>query len=1364
MRLAKLTLAGFKSFADKTEINFDAPIVGIVGPNGCGKSNVVDAIKWVLGEQSAKSLRGGAMQDVIFNGSSARKPSGMASVTLTFENLPVKDTGIRRLPLDVDEVAVTRQLYRDGTSEYLINNRRARLRDVKEMFMDTGVGTEAYSVIEQGKVARMLESNSKERRSIFEEAAGISKFKARKKEAIRKLERTETNLNLCRTRLEETERRLRSVKMQAARARSYQNYSVRLRELQLQYALAEYHKLEEGLSGLTEELEQAESDRAFAARELTKHEQALADAEVEGKAVIDQQKQLEHERMSQQSRKEKAEQRQRFAATTLGDLKGQIQRDANRLEELTERGRQLTDEQEETSKLAEELAEKEGSIESRLEEARETYQSLQQEASEKRRELEDEKRGINKMVSRVNKLRSEIQSLEVYENSLHSTREKIDRRAADIGEQLEGLLTERDDATSKREEAKQLLEQEQKQLEEEQLRGEQFDSQQKEISQRLGDYKQERSALDSRRSVLQEMEENQEGVSDPVKAVLAHSETEEGEGTFQFVRGMLAELIEADVEDAAIVEAALGEYQQAIVVNRLADICSTEDGKEAIEALAGRVSFLAIDQPMLPLPVDMNHPGFAGMTKVIDLVDYPDWLGPIAHRVLGQTWVVRDLDAAMMMRSVLPSGCRFVTKNGELLDADCHVYAGPTSGTMGGLISRRSELSSLEKSISELDVKIEADTQQLSELSENAAHVEKVTSELRKSIYDATAVSNKLESRIESLNGQVERLEREQPGLSEEIEQIHSQLKDTAEKREQNRSEADQLEEESNARDEAVTAAEEGIAGMIREAEEAREAVSNIRVEAGQIAAQLSSAQKQLRQIEIATADVSRQRKMLEDQLVSHRGRIDELETTEADAKVEAEDAAEKLETLTVQCKEIGEKADHAEELLTELKLNVKKHRKALNKADNRLHKLEMGKREFEVKLEGVQQRGAEQLDLDVKQTYRKATGDYRISVYEYKRHQEALEEAANAVLEIWCLGNAEVEAPIDIKALSELDEPVDPFVIQWDVVESEINELRGKIHRLGNVNLDAIAEQEDLEVRHDDLIDQVKDIEEAKEQLESLIDEINTNSRTMFMKTFDEIRENFGSKDGLFRKLFGGGRADVVMEADEDGEIDVLEAGINIMAKPPGKEPRALSQLSGGEKTMTAIALLMAIFKSRPSPYAILDEVDAALDEANVERFTQIVQSFLDVSHFIVITHHKRTMQACNIMYGITMQERGVSKRVAVQFDEVDADGQISDSAVEAQNAADEKVTKQAEIDVNEGPAVIEPAVAEEAAAMFEEVAEAAEESDAAEVAEEAVEEVAQMSPMRRKLAAMLEGKDPVEVEAAITDVVDEEEIAVES
>ena len=618
MRLAKLTLAGFKSFADKTEIDFDRPIVGIVGPNGCGKSNVVDAIKWVLGDQSPKSLRGSAMMDVIFNGSAHRKPSGMASVTLTFENPVIEaahadaepseasgtaDTTItatipRILQLDADEVAVTRQLYRDGTSEYLINNKRVRLRDIKELFMDTGIGTDAYSVIEQGKVARMLEANADQRRQIFEEAAGISKFKARKKEAERKLDRTEQNLALCRQRLEDTERRLRSVKMQAARARSFQEHKKNLGELQLKYALAEYHKLSTELVEVNDQLEQAEADRSAAARELAKHEGALSDAEVERQAIADKLKRIEQERIQKEANKQQQDQKRQFAESTLGDVKLQIKRDADALDELDEKKRRYAAELEDLQGQVAELEQQKIDGESRLEEARQTYQTLQAEVAEAQSTLEDEKRGVNQMLRRAQSLQSEVRSLDTFQENLTSTREKLDARSGQIAEQLEAMLTNRDELTAKLIEAEALLSQETSQLDSQKQLAGKFGEQIGQLTGRLADHKEKRSSLQSRQGVLQEMQDNLEGISDPVKAVLAQSN--DSESPFAMVRGMLAELIEADIDNAKLIEAALGENQQTLVVDRLADICSSTTGKAVIDALGGRVTLLAIDQPPIP--------------------------------------------------------------------------------------------------------------------------------------------------------------------------------------------------------------------------------------------------------------------------------------------------------------------------------------------------------------------------------------------------------------------------------------------------------------------------------------------------------------------------------------------------------------------------------------------------------------------------------------------------------------------------------------------------------------------------------------------------------------------------------------------
>lgn len=1248
MRLAKLTLTGFKSFADKTEIVFDQPIVGIVGPNGCGKSNVVDAIKWVLGDMSPKSLRGGAMMDCIFNGSSTRKPSGMASVTLTFDNPVIKsharseersDEGRdrRALPLDTDQVAVTRQLYRDGTSEYLINNKRARLRDIRELFMDTGIGTDAYSVIEQGKVARMLEANAAERRQIFEEAAGISRFKARKKESIRKLERAEQNLALCRQRLEDTERRLRSVKMQAGRARSFQQYKARLSELQLTYALADYHRLQTESTALAEQLEQAEADRAAAARALGEAESAVNDTEIERAAILQKQKGLDQDRLQQQSRKEQAEQKQRFTASTLDDVRQHIARDTKNLDELAQRRDALAADQQQHAEAVTRLESEQSAAAQRLETAQAEARQQQHELNEARAQLDDEKNGVTDLMRRVASLHNEIRALDTFKQSLTQTREKLEQRTGHVAEQLEGLLSQRDDASRKLDQATALHTREATELDRQKTLAGQFGTQLKQLSERLSQTREKRTALAARREALREMDDNREGVSDAVKAVLARAESS---SEFGLVRGLLADLIQTSHDNAAVVEAALGEHQQALIVDRMADICSNNGGRAAREALSGRVTFIAIDQPPLP-PLDQRVGNAAvPLRPVIDLVQYPEWLGPVAWRLLGRTLIVRDLDTAMLLRQALPAGFRFVTETGELLDAQGRVHAGPIGvGAGGGIISRRAELASLDEQLAELDAIIASDQSALTMLSDQATHIDQTVAELAQSIHEANTIKAELGSRLESLDAQIGQLEKEQPVLAAEAEQIHSQMREAEEQRTGHATQAQALEADSAQREQRVGALQDTIAQLTAQIESANETVTAARVEAGKLAEQLSAAQRQVRQAEIASADIARQHKLLEDQLAGYTQRIDSLEAEQAAAAEEAAAAESKLQSLITQCELVARELAKFDESVVQLRAMVRTQRAAVEQADQALHRLQVNQRELEVKTDAIRQRAHEQLDTDI-------ANAYRVRLHELENVPEGVPDSSGTEDD----EEAQVEATID-----------NPFDINWSKVETEINELRTKITRLGNVNVDAIGEQEQLEDRHTDLADQVRDIDEARVQLEKLIDEINTKSRTRFEETFNEVAKKFAGPQGMFRRLFGGGKAEINLVPDENGDIDVLESGIEITAKPPGKEPAALSQLSGGEKTMTAIAMLMAIFKTKPSPYAILDEVDAALDDANVERFTQIIKGFLDKSHFIVITHHKFTMQSCDVLYGITMQERGVSKRVSVKFDQVGRDGSIN-------------------------------------------------------------------------------------------------------
>ena len=1313
MRLAKLTVCGFKSFADKTEIIFDQPITGIVGPNGCGKSNVVDAIKWVLGERSAKSLRGGAMMDVIFNGSSARKPSGMASVTLHFENPINKPTSDgespkRTLNVDADMVAVTRQLYRDGSSEYLINRKRARLRDIRELFMDTGVGTDAYSIIEQGKVDVMLQANANERRQIFEEAAGISKFKARKKEALRKLDRTDNNLTISRQRLEDTEKRLRSVKIAATKAKNYQTYADRLRELQMQYYLADYHRLQTRLVEVMETYIQAQADRDAANRKLEEHQEAIETAQVDVQAIAAEQKRIEHDRLGRKSEMEQSQQRASMSQHTLDDLKRQIQRDAQRLEELAKRATDLEAEhQQQIAKVAE-LEEAQKSASAKLEEAQKTHRDLQHSLNEKRSVLEDEKAGIVSMMRRSSQLNNEINSLEAFSKNLVNTRVKLDERAANISQELEQLLSTRDEANSKLDLAKNLIEEETAKVEQLKQQSEQLGGRQKELTQKLATAKEDRSGLTSRRSLLQEMQDKQEGLADPVKAILARKASRKSgdtEHTFDFVRGVLAEMIETDVDHATMVEAALGDYQQAMVIDRMADL--TNDN-EAVSALAGRVTFLAVDQ--FGLPITNKTVKTHGQSCIMDLIQFPAEVSPLIWRLLGRTLIADDLAQARQLREQLPDGYRFVTRNGEILEVDGRVLAGPTGSKMGGMISRRSELVQLHEQIAKLDEVITADQQQLIEVDDRAAHIEKVSSELRKAISEANTVKIQLSSKLDSLNSQIGKLEKEQPSLAAETQQIHNQLKEAQEKREGRAEEARKLEADSKAREDAVTELNAGIKEIEQQVETARESLTTIRVEAGRFGEQLASSQRQVRQLEIARQDVKRQHDLLAQQHEQHQGRIGDLEATITQATEQAQTAKAAMLELDTALEEIKVRAAQAKEALKAVQVEVDGIRTTVLKFEKQIHELEIAKREVEVKIDNVTQRTVDQLELDVAEAYRNALNDWEQAKQDAQEELEAQQVGANRLKQLEDEVKSEEASDDDFEDENapqqvQPDAVPNPFEIEWKAVEAEIKELRGKIGRLGNVNMDAIAELEELEGRHDNLAQQVQDIEDAKEDLIKLIDEINEKSRDRFEQVFNEIRENFAGQSGMFRKIFGGGKADIFMVPDDEGNIDVLESGIDIVARPPGKELQSISLLSGGEKTMTAVALLMSIFQAKPSPFCVLDEVDAALDDANVERFTHVVKSFLDHSHFIIITHHKRTMASADVLYGITMQERGVSKRVSVRFDQVSGDGSIDAQAIKddktPQAYDDEPITAIEDDATDSAPQSEEPTLAQQLASM---------------------------------------------------------------
>ena len=1258
MRLKKLVLNGFKSFADRTEFAFDSPITGIVGPNGCGKSNVVDGFKWVLGEQSAKSLRGDAMLDVIFNGSSVRKPAGMAEVVLVFDN-PKRADDTRLLHVDTDEVSVGRRLFRDGTSEYQVNNATSRLKDIREMFLDTGVGVDAYSVIEQGRVAALLEANPAERRLIFEEAAGISKFKAKKKEAVRKLEKVDLNLARVNDIVEEVEKRLRSVKLQAGKARSYQEYSERLKELRLQYSLQEYHKFAAELATL-------EGRQSEAAERLEELSQTLAKAQNElalnraGFDELSQQKQrTQHALVQAKADVNSARQRQQFAAQQLEQIAEQLrqfeQDRASNEQKSAEVAESLEQQREALEQFTGELAEHKSMIEERQQQFRDGQHRLNGALSE----IDQNKNAILELMRRLASVNTRLGAIEIERKNLAAQQERVAQRRQMVVTELENLQATRAGLEERLEQAKAHIAEQQAALEDRREQAKSLGQQIAQVSEQLGSAREHRSGLVSRQKLLEQLEAKREGVSEGVKSVLRQREDK-----FPFVRGLVADVIKVDVEHAHVIEAALDGRDQWLVAD---DLDAVAGAREAFEELEGRVNVVVRGRVsgmgILPMrdafkteessdykalmhgqdahatdDVDWNaHPH--RLRLAIDLVRVEPEDYEVAARLLGRTAVVDSIDVAKYYHRCGFDGWRYVTHAGEVVEADGTFRAGPMTAAMG-ILSRRSELEAIGHQVAEVDQRIAELVSRLTEGNSQAKGLEQSQNELRQAIYQANETKVELSSQVAQNADRQAALDREQPVLERELGQFAQQVDKLAAEEQTlaaKRADFEAEQADRQAKVDELAATQKELEEMLREW---GEELTTRRIHLGQVQEKQLGAQQAVQRLSSMAEELEQQARRIEqsaNSLSSRRGGVEEELVV---AKEKEEELVQQQQELAGALEELEQQVADVAHVVRQLTSAVDQRREAHAEIEQDFHQVQVKVGELRVRLEGLVQRTMDELQLDLPARYAEA----------------------NAV------EGGYVPAEMD-----------------WDEVGDEIKELREKIHRLGNVNVDAIAEQDELEQRAGFLVGQVNDLIESKRQLEELIETINAESGVRFEQTFNAVRENFAA---MFRKIFGGGAADIFLETEvqekvkreitlEDGsvrtvdemvtkKVDVLEAGIEIIARPPGKKPVSISQLSGGEKAMTCISLLMSIFKSKPSPFCILDEVDAPLDEANNQRFGMIIQEFLDTSQFIVITHHKRTMQIADVLYGVTMQEQGVSKRVAVKFDQVDNQGRIKEEAAE--------------------------------------------------------------------------------------------------
>ena len=1192
--LKALELIGFKSFADKTRFEFPSGITVVVGPNGSGKSNIVDAVKWVLGEQRVKSLRGTEMADVIFNGSGARRAMNSAEITLTLDN----STGL--LAIDTPEVYITRRVYRSGEGEYLINRQPCRLRDIRDLLSGTGLGTQAYSVIEQGKVDVLLQSSARERRVIFEEAAGISRFKAKKIEALRRLERVEQNLLRLSDIVDEVDNRLRGMRSQAGKARRFKEYTNRLQELRTQVGSVDWSRLSDRLAGLEAELALLAGQREASAAEAEVLETRLLEAETQIADVTEGIRGSEARIAVNRERIAALESTVAHQRVRARDLEAQIARHRRQLSAMSVRAGGLQQQVRRTGEAVEAAVDHHRQIARVVAEGERGLTEVIQRLDRLRGENEQRRAAHMEQLRAAAVLGNEISGLETQVEAARAAEQRSGKRIAELDQQLAQIASDLGILKRKKEELSERADQQSRRLAA--ARGRLSDRQQQlgREQRGLAQLENRQIALGERASVLDELERRQEGISPGVKEVLAKARSG-SPGPYRQVRGLVADVLRADVEAASLVEVVLGPRTQHLVAARsdeLVDHLKSKGGR-----LPGRVGFVWLDGQADP--AGEQDADLAGRPGVVDRADTLVQTEPeyarLANRLLGSTWVVETLDAALALRKLAGGRFSFVTLAGELLAADGTLSVG-TQHTSTGLISRRSELRALKTQLEELDVKIRQAESSITRLDGEINEDRQKVDDLTDSHRQAVKTLGEQELKITAGEERKTQLARQRGALEAELR--------------------------------AAAAQHNSASQSLGEARERRQEIDG---ELAHIEARLRELSQEIDQLEADRQTRNYQTTDAKVELAKSEERLGNLRTQMQQFEENQRERQRAIAESRQQLAECGRRADEsqwiilrAESEVAELYLKKEAYATRTVRLINQREEVQHDRREVTAQLQRVRA-AIRQLDEKVHAE--------ELDAGEVRHERSAL---ANRLREDYGIELAELE-----------HEPTDEEQHQHEEVQEEIDELRRKINNLGNVNLEALDELQQLETRHKTLSDQHQDLADAKNSLERIIDRINTDSRRLFAETLETVKGHFQS---LFRDLFGGGQADIVLEEG----ADILETGIEIVARPPGKEPRSISLLSGGEKTLTCVALLLAIFRSRPSPFCVLDEVDAALDEANIDRFIKVLRDFLAWTQFIIVTHSKKTMTCANTIYGVTMQESGVSKQVSVRFDDVSETGEI--------------------------------------------------------------------------------------------------------
>jgi chromosome segregation protein len=1179
MHLQSLELFGFKSFADKTAFNFHEGVTAIVGPNGCGKSNVLDAVRWALGEQSAKSLRGDEMADVIFNGADTRKPVGFAEVSLTFTDCA------EELGIEWHDVRVTRRVYRDGNSEYLLNKTPCRLRDIQSLFADTGIARTAYSMMEQGRIDMILSSRPEDRRAVFEEAAGITKYKTQKREALRKLEATDANLLRIGDVIKEVKRQIGSLQRQAGKARRYQALHADLRVLETHHACTQLASLEGDLDAARQEIERLTESEKTTRAKIGNGENALA----EERGALDK------------------------IDTEIADSRAEVQRldseiatHRNRIEFNRQRAQELAELIERARRDIAEAENKRNQQAARIKETNSSIAEIEEHLKEKEAELTElsvlsgeihKKRGdrvtrLQALQLALSKSESRISALEEELTGTKGRRELTHGQIEQLITEIEALTKARDKfvgqiAVSLKADRRQPIEVETSLREKEKLLAK--------AEQDLATLHRTLAEKQSRLDVLRQLNEEGEGLAEGSQALLKGID---GPEEFQdAIAGSLVAQLDVDPKFIQAIEAALGRNLHAIIL---------KDAKVVSEIIGHlkekKLGHAALLVPMLtaaaPHPAQTVLPPQA-LAWATDKVRAPKALEALVTRLLGDVVIFPELEQALECKKV-EAALAMATLAGEYISREGIVFTGSSGLRAASLLERKAQIADLAKEEAALAKErdsVNARRDEAKAALETASRLQRELSEAGRKIDTLQSEKTALERQIAAADERIAHVERDLQSGRDQLANHKTELAsfEAAQKKTVLREE--ELAERTNELRLGVATDRQRHENLIAQ----REPMSARDAELAEL-------------ITVRKADVA----MYERKLATQAEESRESETLIKTQKAQRDEAqANSAKFASQRATRLAAISDRESEL--------RRVRDSLGELQDRRAQGQVRESQFQMKVDNLLAHISRSYQIDLRGFAGDQPGFEKVLRAQLKKRASADDP-----------GSAGIDTQEGVASAKEELAPAD--------LEQVIAGLRTQLDNMGPVNLEAVHEYDELEERYKFLETQNTDLTNSQRELLDVIARINSTTRKLFADTFEQVRANFRE---MFGELFRGGRADLLL-LDEN---DPLNCGIEITAKPPGKQLQSVSLLSGGERAMTAVALLFAIYMVRPSPFCILDEVDAPLDENNINCFIRVLDRFVQQSQFIIITHNKRTIAKADVLYGVTMEERGVSKLVGVKL-----------------------------------------------------------------------------------------------------------------